>query len=81
MHVTALQLGELAQGGSRSLALSSRAGKSNQDLVGVQAGVLAAKIARLKGLDGFDGAGGDEVDLLIDTGQTLEGVEQGRGGR
>ena len=79
VHVAAFQLGELAQGLGGSLVLGSRAGKGNQDLVGVQAGVLAAQIIGFQGLDGLNGAAGDEVFFLVDAGQLLEGIQQGRG--
>ena len=61
------------------LAGSSRAGQGDQDLVGVQAGVLAAQIVGLEGLDGLDGGGRNEVKLLVDTGQLFQRVEQSGG--
>ena len=79
VHVAAFQHGELTQGLGGSLVLGSRAGKGNQDLVGMQAGVLAAQIIGFQGLDGLNGAAGDEVFFLVDAGQLLEGIEQGRG--
>ena len=58
---------------------SSRAGKREQDLVGVQTGVLAAQIVGLEGLDGLDGGGRNEVKLLVDAGQLFQRVEQSGG--
>ena len=45
----------------------------------MQAGVLAAQIIGFQGLDGLNGAAGDEVFFLVDAGQLLEGIQQGRG--
>ena len=69
MHIAALQVGELLEGGCSSGILRSRAGQGDQDLVGVQTGVLAAQIVGLEGLDGLDGGGRNEVKLLVDAGQ------------
>lgn len=49
--------------------------------VGVQARVPAAEVVRLERLDWFDGAGGDQIHLLIDAGQLFQRVQQGRGCR
>ena len=51
VHIAALQVGELLEGGCSSGILRGRAGQGDQDLVGVQAGVLAAQIVGLEGLD------------------------------
>ena len=61
MHIAALQVGELLEGGCSSGILRGRAGQGNQDLVGVQTGVFAAQIVGLEGLDGLDGGGRNEV--------------------
>ena len=45
----------------------------------MQAGVLAAQIIGFQGLDRLNGAAGDEVFFLVDAGQLLEGIQQGRG--
>ena len=79
VHIAALQVGELLEGGCSSGILRGRAGQGNQDLVGVQAGVLAAQIVGLEGLDGLDGGGRNEVKLLVDTGQLFQRVEQSGG--
>ena len=79
MHIAALQVGELLEGCSSSGILRGRAGQGNQDLVGVQAGVLAAQIVGLEGLDGLDGGGRNEVELLVDAGQLFQRVEQSGG--
>ena len=76
VHIAALELGELPQRDGGSLILGGRAGQRDEDLIGVQAGVAAAEVVGLEGLDRLDGAGGDEVDLLIDAGQLLEGVQE-----
>ena len=55
VHIAALQVGELLEGGCSSGILRGRAGQGNQNLVGVQTGVLAAQIVGLEGLDGLDG--------------------------
>ena len=79
MHIAALELGELLQSDSSRLILGGRAGQRDQDLIGVQAGIPAAKVVGLEGLDGLDGGGRNEVKLLVDAGQLLEGIQQGRG--
>ena len=61
VDVAALELGELMEGQRGGLVLSSRAGQRDQNFIGVQAGVPAAQIVRLQGLDGLNGTGGDEV--------------------
>ena len=43
VYITALEVGQLVHGCCGKLAGSSRAGQGDQDLVGVQAGVLAAQ--------------------------------------
>lgn len=79
VHIAALQVGELLEGGCSSGILRGRAGQGNQDLVGVQTGVLAAQIVGLERLDGLDGGSADQVGLLRDAGQCLEGIDQGAG--
>ena len=81
MHVTALQGGELAQRKGGGGVGRSRAGQRNENLIGVQPGVLATQIVGFQGLDGLDGGGGDQIDFLINAGQLLQRVEQGRGRR
>ena len=79
VHIAALQVGELLEGGCSSGILRGRAGQGNQDLVGVQTGVLAAQIVGLEGLDGLDGGSRNEVKLLVDAGQFFQRVEQSGG--
>ena len=81
VHIAALELGELLQCDGGSLILGGGAGQRDEDLIGVQAGVVAAEVVGLEGLDRLDGTGGDKVGLLIDAGQLLKGVQEGRGGR
>ena len=49
VHIAALEVGQLMHGRCSLLVGSSRAGKRDQDLVGVQAGILAAQIVGLEG--------------------------------
>lgn len=76
VHIAALQVGELLEGGCSSGILRGRAGQGNQDLVGVQTGVFAAQIVGLEGLDGLDGGGRNEVKLLVDTGQLFSALSR-----
>ena len=46
----------------------------------MQAGVLAAQIIGLEGLDRLDGGRRDEVHFLVDAGQFFQRIEQRRGG-
>ena len=46
----------------------------------MEPGVDGAQVVDLHGLDGLDGLPGDEVVLVINARQALEGVEQGGGG-
>ncbi len=55
VHIAALEVGQLMHGRCSLLVVGSRAGQGDQDLVGVQAGVLAAQIVGLEGLDGLNG--------------------------
>ena len=56
-------------------------GQGDQDLIAVEAGIVAAQMADLHRLDGLDGRPGDEMGLLADARQRLQGVEQSGGGR
>ena len=69
MDVAALQVGDLLHGLGGVFIFGDRAGQGDQNLIGVQARVPAAEVVRLERLDRFDGAGGDQIDLLIDAGQ------------
>ena len=46
----------------------------------MQAGVLAAQIIGLEGLDRLDGGRRDKIHFLVDAGQLLQRIEQRRGG-
>ncbi len=54
--------------------------QGDQDLVGVQAGVMIAQMRQLQVLNGGENLGGDQLDLLGDTRQPFERVEQASGG-
>ena len=72
MDVAALQVGDLLHGLGGVFIFGDRAGQGDQNLVGVQARVPAAEVVRLERLDRFDGAGGDQIGLLIDAGQLFQ---------
>ena len=75
MDVAALQVGDLLHGLGGVFIFGDRAGQGDQNLVGVQARVPAAEVVRLERLDRFDGAGGDQIGLLIDAGQLFQRVQ------
>ena len=81
MDVAALQVGDLLHGLGGVFIFGDRTGQGDQNLVGVQARVPAAEVVRLERLDRFDGAGRDQISLLIDAGQLFQSVQQGRGCR
>ena len=55
-------------------------GQRDQDLVGVQPGVAVAHVGDLEVLYRLDDGGGDQLDLVGDAGQLLQGVQQRGGG-
>ena len=48
MHIAALEVGQLVQGSRCQLVGGGAAGQGDQNLVGVQTGVLAAQIVGLE---------------------------------
>ena len=77
VHIATLEVGQLVHSCCGKLAGSGRAGQGDQDLVGMQTGVLAVQIVGLEGLDRLDGSGADQIRLLRDARQILERIDQG----
>ena len=79
VHVAALEVGQLVQSSLGVFVLQDGAGQGDQNLVGVEAGILAAEIGGLQLLDRLNGPGRHQLDFLVDARQLFQGVEQGRG--
>ena len=69
------KLGELVQRPPGQGIGGGADGQSDEGLIGVEPGIRASQMLDLHGLDGLDGLPGDEVVLMADPGQALEGVE------
>ena len=74
------KLGELVQRPPGQGIGGGADGQSDEGLIGVEPGIRASQMLDLHGLDGLDGLPGDEVVLMADPGQALEGVEERGGG-
>ena len=55
-------------------------GQGDEHLVRVQAGIVVAQVPELHIADGCDDGGRQQIQLLVDAGQELDGVEQRGGG-
>ena len=81
VHLGAGQLGELVEGHLALLVHQAEDGDRDQDFVGVQARVVAVQVVDFGLLDGGDHHLGDELDVVGDAREVLQGVEQqGRAG-
>ena len=77
MGLTALKMGQgLQRPGGLGVQIGG-GGQGDEHLVAVEPGVVGAQVLHLDSLDGLDGLPGDEVVLVINARQALEGVEQG----
>ena len=74
MDLAASEFGKLFQGLPGVLVCGGTGGQGNEDLVGVKPGISAAKILDLQFLDRRDGFGRDEIQVMVDASQFLDGV-------
>ena len=80
VYLAAPQFGELGQGLFGRTVRGRAHGQGNQYLVRVKAWVLAAHVLGLKGLDGLNRGWGNQVYIVGNTAQYLDGVQQQGGG-
>ena len=80
MKLGVTELFQLCHGAAGIDVRGSADGKSNQHLVCMETGVLALHVVYLQGLDRNDDIGRDELDLVIDLGEGLQGIEKCRRG-
>ena len=74
MGLAALKGGQTAQGAGGPGVLVGRGRQGDEHLVAVQPGVCGAQILYLDGLNGLDGALGDEMDAVAPgAGEGLQG--------
>ena len=69
MSLAAGEFGKLLQCLTGCLVRSGSGGKSDQNLIGVQSGVVTSQIFGLQKLDRFNGCRRDHMVMTIDTGQ------------
>ena len=81
VHFAAAQFGELFRGNRRRGVRGAGDRKADQRLVQVEGRVAALEDVALHVRDGLDDVRGDEVDLVGNAGEQLDGVEDHGGGR
>ena len=76
VDLTVAERGQLLQGTATTLVVLGEDREGHEDLVGMQTGILAAKILDLGFLDRLYHALRDEFHLVVDAGQMFGGIEQ-----
>ena len=78
MDVATSKFLDLLQRLASIVILRRRHGQSDQNLVGMQAWILGTQVLGLERLNRLDGLGRQQVDIVIDTCQVLQCIEQHR---
>lgn len=74
MDLAASELWKLFQGCSGILVRGGAGGQCDEDLIGVEPGIGASKIPDLQLLDGRNGFGRDEIQVMVNAAQFLDGI-------
>ena len=75
MKLTAPQIAQLFHGLLSGRIAGGTDGQGDQDLVGVQTGIAVTQMVHLQVLDGVNDLRGDQVQLVIQTGQCLQRIQ------
>ena len=79
MYLSAHQIGKLLQRQAAVFVQTAHHRNSYQHLVGVQARITSVEILHLQFLDGLDHRLGNQLYIVSDAGQVLDGIQQQRG--
>ena len=74
VYLAALKLGKLSQGFFCNRIRSSAHGQGNENLVSMETGIFASEIGSLLRLNGLNGRGCDQVGIMGDFSQYLDGI-------